>query len=280
MRAYQKAISGLTVGDLSNHYTLGLEFFHDEFAPYLKRQLSVLSGDAWDLDEFVAYAAGADTDLMAHIIEGVGRASVFPGDWHGFRVGVSRPDTVQFETGSRGRFACLCVPSVRNGNFTEDMLRFLSESEACLLNINLYPTLIAAERHDIAIGLRPVMAKSLISVSFSRGFGLTASQLGVMLVHKDHPLRARFKEQWEWHTYFHNAIAARAFMALDLQEVGRVDDRRRAAIAAFLRTYGLPSGLGGSYYVKAFRIPGDTPRDLAPLVRDGLVRLCLKPEAT
>lgn len=280
VRAYQKAISDLTVGDLSNHYTLGLAFFNDEFVPYLKRQLKVLSGDAWDLDEFVAYAAGADTDLMAHIIEGVGRASVFPGDWHGFRVGVSRPDTVQFETSSRGRLACLCVPSVRNGNLTEGMLRFLSESEACLLNINLYPTLTPAERHDVAEALRPVMAKSLISVSFSRGFGLTASQLGVLLVHKDHPLRARFKEQWEWHTYFHNAIAARAFMALDFKEVGRVDDRRRGATAAFLDTHGLPSDVGGSYYVKAFRLLGDIPRNLVPLARDGLVRLCLKPDAT
>lgn len=280
MRAYQKAAGNLTVHDLSNHYTLGLSYFHDEFAPYLKRQLQVLAGDAWDLDEFVAYGAGADTDLMAHIIEGVGRASVFPGDWHGFRVGVSRPDTVQFEASSRGRLACLCVPSVRNGNLTEEMLRFLSESEACLLNINLYPTLAPAERHAVAVALRPVMAKSLISVSFSRGFGLTASQLGVLLVHKSHPLRARFKQQWEWHTYFYNAIAARAFMALDLREVARVDDRRRAATIAFLGAHGLPSEVRGSYYVKAFRTAGDIPRELAPLARDSLVRLCLKPDAT
>lgn len=237
-----------------------------------------LSGGAWKFDDFVAYAAGADTDLMAHIIEGVGTASVYPGDWHGFRMGVSHPDAVRFDESSRGRIACLCVPSVRNGNVTDGMLEFLAEAEACLLNINLFPTLTPAERHDVAAALRPVMSKSMISVSFSRGFGLTASQLGVVLVHKNHPLRARFRAQWEWHTYFHNAIAARAFMALDLEEVGRIDDLRRAAVAGFLASHGLPDHGSGSYYVKAFRVSEPVPSRLSPLVRDGLVRLCLKPD--
>ena len=33
---------------------------------------------------------------------------------------------------------------------------------------------------------------------------------------RDHPYRARFGTAWDWFTYFHNALAARAFLALDL----------------------------------------------------------------
>ena len=50
----------------------------------------------------------------------------------------------------------------------------------CLLNINLYPTLEPAERCEMAIRLRSLLPRALVSISFSRGFGLTASQLGVL----------------------------------------------------------------------------------------------------
>jgi hypothetical protein len=46
-------------------------------------------------------------------------------------------------------------------------------------------------------------------------------------VHRDHPLRARFATAWAWHTYY-NALAARAFMAIDLGRIAPVDDARRA----------------------------------------------------
>ena len=55
---------------------------------------------------------------------------------------------------SRGRLACLCVPSVRNGHLTEEMLGFLESAGACLLNLNLFPTLAADERRAVGGALR------------------------------------------------------------------------------------------------------------------------------
>src|SRR5690606_6867799 len=122
--------------------------------------------------------------------------------------------------------------------------------------------------------------RSVLSISFSRGFGLTASQLGVLLVPADHPFRRRFATQWEWFTYFHNALAARAFLALDPGRLGPVDLARRAHVAAWLEARGLPSTPSGSYYVKAFRLDGPVPDPLRPLARDGTIRLCFKPPQT
>ena len=51
------------------------------------------------------------------------------------------------------------------------------------------------------------------------GFSLAASQVGLMLVHRDHPLLAKNRKAWEWFSYFYNAVAARAFMVLDLDVV-------------------------------------------------------------
>jgi hypothetical protein len=157
------------------------------------------------------------------------------------------------------------------------MVEYLEAAEACLLNLNLFPTLELAERRATAEALLPVMGKSVLSISFSRGFGLTASQLGVALVPRDHPYRRRYAAAWEWFTYFFNAIAARAFLALDLARVARVDAARRAWVGDWLRARGLPALASGSYYVKAFRPAGDLPEPLLPLERDGLVRLCFKP---
>jgi hypothetical protein len=36
----------------------------------------------------------------------------------------------------------------------------------------------------------------------------------------------------------------------------------------------------GSYYVKAFRVEGEMPDRLRPLVRDVVLRLCFKPPQT
>jgi hypothetical protein len=63
----------------------------------------------------------------------------------------------------------------------------------------------------------------VLSISFSRGFGLTASLLGVALVPRDLPYRRQYASTWEWFTYFFNGIAARAFLNLDLASVARVD---------------------------------------------------------
>jgi hypothetical protein len=157
------------------------------------------------------------------------------------------------------------------------MLEYLEEASACLLNLNLFPTLTGPERHDTAAALAGVLEKSILSISFSRGFGLTASQLGVMLLHRNHPLRARFAKQWEWFSYFHNALAARAFLGIDLRQLQAVDDERRAWVLDWLRRRGLPVVESGSYYVKSFRVMGNVPESLRPLERDGLVRLCFKP---
>lgn len=281
--AYAQAAAEITPRDLSEHYTAGLSYFHDEFVPELKSRLSRLSGGAWspgDLGDFVAFAAGSDVDLMSHLIEAVaagGSVVLFPGDWFGFSVGSTQQSRIVWQPDASGGLACLCVPSVRNGHLNGEMLAFLESGSACLLNLNLYPTLAADERAAVARSLRPLLDRSILSISFSRGFGMTASQLGVFLVHREHPYVRRFREQWSWFTYFFNALAARTFVRLQLADLQAVDDARRAWVARWLETRGLPSVATGSYYVKSFTLAEAVPPTLAPLTRDGLVRLCFKP---
>ncbi len=280
VEAYQRAAASLTAQDLSQHYTQGLAQFHDEFVPHLKRRLSALTDDVWQLDDFVAYAAGSDVDLMAHIVEAADGAAIFPSDWYGFLVGSARQDRISFDTDPGDRLACLCVPSVRNGHVTQEMISFLQRAERCLLNINLFPTLRPTERAQVAQALKPVLDKALLSISFSRGFGLTASQLGVVLVHRDHPMRKRFDTQWKWFTYFYNALAARAFMAIDLERLEREDRLRRDWVHRWCEQRGLPALQSGSYYVRSFRVQEGVEalaEPLSPLVRGDVVRLCMKP---
>jgi hypothetical protein len=278
--AYRAAASELTVRDLADHYTGGLAFFHERFVPYLKGVLARLSGGAWDLSDFVGYAAGSDVDFLTHLVEAVaarGRVCLFPGDWFGFRVGATQSANIAWDAAGRGELACLCVPSVRNGHLTGEMLAFLGAAPQCLLNLNLYPTLASEERRAVAGALRPLLDRAVLSISFSRGFGLTASQLGVFLVHRDHPLRARYETQWSWFTYFFNALAARAFMLLDLDGVEADDVRRHGWVRDWLASRGLPAIATGSYYVKSFRPIGDVPEVLSPLLRGDLIRVCFKP---
>ncbi len=281
--AYREAAAEITASDLTEHYTAGQSYFREEFVPQIKSRLSWLSGGEWplaDLDDFVAFAAGSDVDLISHLIEAVAAREpvlLFPGDWFGFLVGSTHRQNILWKRDSTDRLACLCVPSVRNGHLTGEMLEFLESASACLLNLNLFPTLAAAERAASARSLRPLLNKSILSISFSRGFGMTASQLGVFLLHRDHPYVLRFREQWSWFTYFFNALAARAFLRLDLAELQSIDDARRNWVARWLENRGLPSIATGSYYVKSFAVGGFIPPALQPLARDGLLRLCFKP---
>lgn len=280
VRAYREAVSSLDLGSLDAHYTAGLGWFHEAFVPHLKGVLEALSGGAWDLSRFRAFAAGSDVDLISHVVEAVASrepVALYPGDWYGFLVGSTWRERIAWSRAGEGALRCLCVPSVRNGHFTEEMLAFLDQPGPCLLNVNLFPTLAPAERAAVATRLKPLLERAMLSVSFSRGFGLTASQLGVMLVHEDHPFARRFEAQWAWHTYFHNAIAARTFMALDVRALAAVDDARRRWVGERLRAGGLPALETGSYYVRSFRVEGDVPARLAPLAREGVVRLCFKP---
>jgi len=80
-----------------------------------------------------------------------------------------------------------------------------------------------------------------------------------------------------WFTYFFNALAARAFLRVNLADLQIVDDARRTWVANWLETHGLPSIPTGSYYVKAFACSGHLPAHIQPLTREGLVRLCFKP---
>ena len=279
-QAYRAAVEQLTAHDLTTHYTDGLEFFHGRFVPHLKQVLAELSGGVWSLDDFDAYAAGSDVDLMTHVVEAVAAresVSLYPGDWFGFRVGSTHPDRIHWQTRANEGLACLCIPSVRNGHVSGDLLAFLDSAPACLLNLNLYPTLADDERRTVAEELQPLLPKSLLSISFSRGFGLTASQLGVMLVPRHHPYRARFAQTWEWFTYFYNGLAARAFMQLDPAELQTIDTARRRWVHDWLAANQLPVVSTGSYYVKSFLVDGPLPDYLRPLCRDGLVRLCFKP---
>ena len=274
--AYQTAVKQITANTLSTHYIEGIQFFQDEFVPFLKNSLKELSG--WDLQDYVAYAAGSDVDFMTHIIDAVEQpVCLYPGDWYGFLVGASRQENIKWDINSKGAMACLCIPSVRNGHLTQEMFEFLERADTCLLNINLYPTLPESERHAIAASLNPILPKSILSVSFSRGFGLTASQLGVILIHKNHPLRKRFDTQWRWFSYYFNAIATQAYMALDLTELKREDKKRRQWVQNWLHERELPIVESGSYYIKSFRPQGSIPERLMPLVREDILRLCFKP---
>lgn len=202
---------------------------------------------------------------------------IYPGDWGGFLVGPSRP--VAFSSSSQDALACICVPSVRNGLFTGDMARFCRESRYNLLNLNLFPSLPPEERREVGEMLAPVLDRSLLSVSFSRGFSLTASQLGLILVHPDHPL-LKWRKNWEWFSYFYNALAARAFMHIDLEEVDRIHALRRREVEEWHSRRGMPLEASGSYYVKSFRVEGELPAAYAPLMlHGGLLRLCFKPES-
>jgi len=279
--AYQSAVDKINADTLTSHYTQGIDFFQQEFIPYLKNSLMQLTGGAWDLHEYVGYAAGSDVDLMTHIIEAVAAeksVSLFPGDWYGFLVGASQVDNIHWTTDSHRAMACLCIPSVRNGLVTQEMFDFLEQAQYCLLNINLYPTLPDEERYAVATQLNPILEKSILSVSFSRGFGLTASQLGVILIHRQHPLRKRFDTQWRWFSYYFNAIAAHAYMALDKAALQQIDQQRRQWVHDWLHSRQLPVINTGSYYVKSFRPQGTIPDQLAPLMRDNVLRLCFKPQ--
>ncbi len=220
---------------------------------------------------------------MTHIVEAIGREEpvwLYPGDWHGFQCGVMHRANIRWTAEPRNShhgLACLCVPSVRNGHLIQEMVEFLEAAPARLLNLNLYPTLIASERQTAAQELFPLLEKSVLSISFSRGFGLTASQLGVALVHRDHPYCRKFEEQWNWLTYFHNALAARAFLEMDLNETKAVDEERRQWVNAWLSDHDLPVVSTGSYYVKSFRPDEPLPKTWQPLMRGDILRLCFKP---
>ncbi len=281
--AYTEAAAEITARDLTDHYTTGLAWFHEEFVPQLKLRLSWLTGGEWshsDLNDFVAFAAGSDVDLMSHLIEAVAARepiALFPGDWFGFSVGSTHPDNIVWQSDAADRLACLCVPSVRNGHLSREMVVFLESASACLVNLNLFPTLTGTERAAAAHALQPLLDKSVLSISFSRGFGMTSSQLGVFLLHREHPYARRFREQWSWFTYFFNALAARTFLRLNLAELQAVDEARRNWVAQWLEAHALPSVSTGSYYVKSFSLRGAVPEPLQPLTRDGIVRLCFRP---
>ena len=104
------------VRDLADHYTHGLTFFHEQFVPLSEgRARESLSGGAWDLNDFVGYAAGSDVDFMTHLVEAVAaseRVRLFPGDWFGFRVGCTKRPTSHWDAAGRGNWpACVYRPS-------------------------------------------------------------------------------------------------------------------------------------------------------------------------
>lgn len=282
-QAYRDAVGTLCAEDLSSHYLEGQAWLRTTFAPALIERLGELSGGEWDLRGWLVFAAGSDVDLITHIVEAVassGQVRLYPGDWYGFLVGATHDGAIGIDAHTSGDLACLCVPSVRNGHLTSDMVDFLARSPVQLLNINLFPTLTPEERQVAAHALVPLLPSALLSVSFSRGFGLTASQLGVLLVAPDHPWSVTYRRQWQWFSYFYNALAARAFLAIDLQAMASVDLERRRWASAWLGERGLPDVATGSYYVQSFRPDGPVAEHLRPLLRDGVLRCCLKPAPT
>ena len=69
-------------------------------------------------------------------------------------------------------------------------------------------------------------------------------------------------------------------LAIDAESTARVDAERRAWTSAWLTERGLPDVSTGSYYVRSFRVRGAVAAHLRPLVRDGVLRCCLKPTPT
>lgn len=279
--AYKRSLNDLSAEYLTSHYTSGQEWFREIFTPYIKNTLSDLSGNEWNFDQYDSFAAGSDVDFMTHIVNtksATEKVALYPGDWYGFIVGASFQENIKFTLDSRGKMACLCVPSVRNGQLSGEMYDFLDRADSCLLNINLYPTMSAEERFKIAQSLKPFLEKSIISISFSRGFGLTASQLGIILVHPNNPLRRKYDQQWNWFTYFYNSIAAKAFMNIDIAQLQKVDDMRRNWVFNWLENNSFPVVESGTYYVKSFRVKGEIPEYLKILCRNDLLRLCFKPQ--
>ncbi len=133
------------------------------------------------------------------------------------------------------------------------------------------------DRQSVASSLLPVMNRSLLSISFSRGFGLTASQLGVVLVPQSHPICQQFGTQLNCSPTSIMLLAAQAFLEMDLEAAQQIDGVRARWVESWLEQNHLPVVRSGSYYVKAFRVEGALPSYFAPLVRDDIVRLCFKP---
>lgn len=278
--AYRAAAAELDVTALDDHYREGVRAFEETLVPRIVEVLRELSGGALDLAGYRAFGAGSDVDLMTHVVNAVSAerdVALYPGDWWGFRVGSPHDERIRWDASGDAALACLCVPSVRNGHLTDEMIAFLGHAEACLLNLNLYPTLPADERAAVATRLGPLLERSVLSISFSRGFGMTASQLGVALVHPEHPLLTRWETAWRWLTYFHNAFAARAFERVQPSTLAPIDGRRRRWVHEWLKSRGLPVVKTGTYYVKSFRPEGSLPERLEPLRRGDVVRLCFEP---
>src|ERR1043165_6811471 len=89
VEAYRRAVAEITAEDLTQHYTTGLDYFHDTFVAQLKDRLAALSGGVWSFTDHVAYASGSDVDLMTHLIDALAAREpvcLYPGDWYGFFV--------------------------------------------------------------------------------------------------------------------------------------------------------------------------------------------------
>ena len=108
VNAYRVAGNSVTVDDLSNHYTQGLDFFYTEFVPYVKSLLFNLSGGVWNFDEYEAFASGSDADLMQHVINAVmnkTKVVLYPGDWFGFLSGFDKQERFEWSYESKERVA-------------------------------------------------------------------------------------------------------------------------------------------------------------------------------
>jgi len=108
--------------------------------------------------------------MITHLVEAISArepVALFPGDWFGFSVGTTHSESIHWSADATGRLACLCVPSVRNGHLTEEMLEFLESGSTCLLNLNLFPTLAPTALASVARSLRPLLEKSCSITSSS-----------------------------------------------------------------------------------------------------------------
>ena len=199
----------LTARDLAEHYTSGLAFFHERFVPHLKE--CARRAKRRRLGPYRLRRLRRGFGRRFHDASGRGGRRARP------RLPVPRrlvwlPSRSDSDGEPRlGRFgprgAGMPVRAV-GAKWTPDPgnARLPARRSALPAEPESLSDHAGRRAARSCGGASPLLERAVLSISFSRGFGLTASQLGVFLLHRDHPYRMRFETQWAWFTYFFNAL--------------------------------------------------------------------------
>ncbi len=246
--AYRTAVEGLTAESLSTHYTDGLTFFHETFVPALAGRITDLTGGVWDLSGHVAYAAGSDVDFMTHLVEAVAARGPPPSSWAtGSASGSARrtrtrstgmpPAEVPWPASASPRQRT--APDRGDDHISSRRGRLSPQPEPVS---NPGPSGTSADGPRL-LGL---LNRSVLSISFSRGFRPYRLATRCALRTSRPSFAAGSPLNGTGSPIFHNALAARAFLAARPPRLESVDRLRRAHVADRLETRGLPSVATGA----------------------------------